>query len=209
MVDFIPTQSEVKPLASERQAFLELLQAANRLVEPAKITRNLLVLARHLSGCEAVAIRLRTGPGFPYADSLGFPESFMLPEDDLCIRDAEGRLVRDDHHEPIPACLCGRILLGQVDRTHPSFTNRGSFILSPDHELRVSKVETRLPGHTLNPHHIAGYATVGIFPIHMNQQPCGLLQCNDRRPGRLHAESIDLMENLAARAGDLFELTMP
>jgi hypothetical protein len=36
----------------------------------------------------------------------------------------------------------------------------------------------------------------------------GLIQCNDSRPGRLTAESIDLMEHLAASAAHLFQLTM-
>jgi GAF domain-containing protein len=205
----ISTPSEIKPLASERLAFLELLQAANRLIDPAKIRRNILILARHFSGCEAVAIRLKTGPGYPFADTLGFPEAFLDPEDDLCVRDAAGHLMRDHRHEPIPACLCGRLLRGQVDLAQPQFTERGSFILSPNRELHLSQLETQLLGHTLNPHHVAGYASVGIFPIRMHQQPCGLLQCNDRRPGRLQGEIIELMENLAARAGDLFELTMP
>lgn len=209
MVDFISTRTEVMPLASEREAFLELIQAANRLVEPARISRNLLILAQHFSGCEAVAIRLKMGPGFPFADSLGFPPSFVLPDDDLCIRDADGHLMRDNHHEPIPACLCGRMLLGQVDYHHPYFTERGSFVLSSRHAIPASRRETSLPGHTLNAHHLSGYETVGIFPILMNQQPCGLFQCNDRRPGRFKEDSINLMENLAARAGDLFELTMP
>lgn len=209
MVDFISTRTDVAPMVSEREAFLELIQAANRMIAPAKITRNLLVLAYHLSGCEAVALRLKTGPGFPYADSLGFPSAFTLPEDDLCIRDDGGHLVRDEHHDPLPACLCGRILLGQVDSTQPGLTERGSYILPPGPPRRDPGLGTPLPGHTLNPHHLAGFGTVGLFPIRMNQQPCGLLQCNDRRPGRLPADVIDLMENLAARAGDLFELTMP
>ena len=36
----------------------------------------------------------------------------------------------------------------------------------------------------------------------------GLIQCNDSQPGRLTAEAVDLMENLAATSAHLFQLAM-
>jgi len=209
MIHLDSTLLEAKSLVSERRAFLELIQAANRLMAPEEVTRNLLVLAWHLSGCEAVAIRLKQGPGFPFAGSLGFPNHFVAPDDDLLVRDTEGRLLRGGHHELIPACLCGHLLLGQVDLALPWFTTRGSFVLPRPEGNFKNPLGLHLPGHTLNPHHLAGYQTMGIFPIWIEEQPFGLIQCNDRRPGRLQGDTTDLMEGLAARAGDLFELTMP
>ncbi|MDP1832838.1 MAG: GAF domain-containing protein [Geothrix sp.] len=192
----------------ERRAFLDLLRMANTLADPEGIARQLVVLARHLSGCEAVAIRLKAGPGFPYAASLGFPARFLVLEDDLCAKDGDGHLLRDEHRKPILACLCGQVLSGRVDRAQPWFTDRGSFITASTSALLASPSGIQLLGSTRNPCHVEGYETVGLFPIRRDDVTYGLIQCNDRRPGRLTPEAIDLMENLAVSASHLFQLAM-
>jgi GAF domain len=195
-------------LNQERRAFIDLLRMANTLANPKDIARQLVVLARHLSGCEAVAIRLKNGPGYPYAANLGFAERFVALEDDLCALDEDGRLVRDEHRQPILACLCGRVLTGQVDRTQAFFTDRGSFVTASTSTLLSSHPEPECLGRTRNRCQAAGYETVGLFPIRREGVTYGLIQCNDRRPGLLTAEVIDLMENLATSAAHLFQLAM-
>ena len=200
--------SSTSRLDLERRAFLDLLRIANTMANPKDIARQLVVVAWHLSGCEAVAIRLKNGPGYPYAASLGFPEQFISLEDDLCAKDEEGRLLRGEHRQPILACLCGRVLTGQVNRLQPFFTDRGSFITPSTSQLLASHPEPGCLGHTRNRCHGAGYETVGLFPIRRDDVTYGLIQCNDHRPGRLTAESVDLMENLAVSAAHLFQLAM-
>ena len=192
----------------ERRAFLDLLRMANALTNPKDIARQLVVLAQHLSGCEAVAVRLKSGPGYPYAANLGFPERFVALEDDLCALDEDGRLVRDEHRHPILACLCGRVLSGQVDPIQTFFTGRGSFVTASTSTLLSLHPEPECLGRTRNRCQAAGYETVGLFPIRRDDVTYGLIQCNDPRPGLLTAEVIDLMENLAASAAHLFELAM-
>jgi GAF domain len=200
--------SSTSRLNLERRAFLDLIRMANTMANPKDIARQLVVVAQHLSGCEAVAIRLKNGPGYPYAASLGFPEPFLFLEDDLCARDEAGHLLRRDQRQPILACLCGRVLSGQVDRVQPFFTDRGSFITASTSGLLASNPEPGCLGHTRNRCHAHGYETVGLFPIRRDDVTYGLIQCNDPRPGRLTAESIDLMENLAVSAAHLFQLAM-
>ncbi len=202
---FVPPKT--KRLDFERRAFLDLLRMSNTLAKPEEIARQVLVLASHLSGCKAVAIRLKAGPGFRYAGSLGFPEQFVSQEDDLCEVDEKGHLVRDEHRQPVLACLCGQVLKGQVDRGQPFFTDRGSFITPSTSDLLASP-EAQCLGHLRNRCHSAGYETVGLFPIRRDDVTYGLLQCNDPRPGRLRAETVDLMENLAATAAHLFQQAM-
>lgn len=192
----------------ERRAFLDLLQMTNTLARPEEIARQLVVVARHLSGCEAVAIRLKEGPGFPYAASLGFPKRFMALEDELCATDEDGHLLRDDHRKPILACLCGRVLSGQSDRGSSCFTDRGSFITPSTSALLASPTESAHLGRTRNRCHLAGYETVGLFPIRRDDVTYGLIQCNDARPNRLTAQTVDLMEHLANTAAHLFQLAM-
>ena len=192
----------------ERRAFLDLLRMANTLSEPKEIAQQLVVLARHLSGCEAVAIRLKSGPGYTYAANLGFPERFVSLEDNLCLTDANGHLRRDEHRQPLLACLCGRVLTGQIDRHQPYFTGRGSFITASTTHLVDSHLASQCLGPTRNHCQAAGYETVGLFPIRRDGVTYGLIQCNDPKPGKLTAEMIDLMENLAASAAHLFQLSM-
>jgi hypothetical protein len=192
----------------ERRAFLDLLRMANTMANPKDIARQLVVIARHLSGCEAVAVRLKNGPGFPYAANLGFPERFVALEDDLCAKDEDGRLLRDERRQPILACLCGKVLTGGVDRIQPFFTDRGSFVTASTSALLSLHPEPECLGRTRNRCHSVGYETVGLFPIRRDDVTYGLIQCNDREPGKLTAESIDLMENLAASAAHLFQLAM-
>lgn len=209
MIPRLLSPPRVRCRTVERRAFLELIQMANRLVDPIAIAHQLAVVAHYLSRCQAVAIRLKHGPGYPYAVSLGFPKRYLSPRDDLCARDEEGRLLRDGHRRPVAACLCGQLLFGHVDSADPLIARRRSYILSTREERLVSPCDLNLPGHTLNPHHLAGYETVGLFPIAMNQQCYGLIQCNDRRAGRLTGEAIALMEGLSASAANLLEIAMP
>jgi GAF domain-containing protein len=199
--------AHTQDLDLERRAFLDLLRMANSMVNPEEITHQLVVLAQHLSGCESVAIRLKTGPGYPYAASLGFPGRFLSQENDLCATDEDGHLLRDGHRKPLLACLCGRVLTGEVGQGQPFFTDRGSFITSCTSDLVISP-EALLLGRTRNRCHLAGYETVGLFPIRRDDVTYGLIQCNDPQPGRLTAETIDLMENLASSAAHLFQLAM-
>lgn len=208
MAEFPHVPARAKRLDLERRAFLDLIRMANTMAKPEEIARQLVVLAQHLSGCEAVAIRLKKGPGYPYAASLGFPGRFLSQEDELCAMDEEGRMLRDDQRQPILACLCGRVLSGQVDRVQSFFTDRGSFITSSTGHLMSSPKVTQVLGPTRNHCHLAGYETVGLFPIRRDEVTYGLIQCNDPKPGRLTAKAIDLMENLASSAAHLFQLAM-
>ncbi|MFZ1376689.1 MAG: GAF domain-containing protein [Geothrix sp.] len=199
--------SNAKRLDLERRAFLDLLQMANTLAEPKELARQLVVLAQHLSGCEAVAVRLKSGPGYPYAAHLGFKAGFISLESDLCAADEAGHLQRDSQRKPLLACLCGKVLSCQLERTQRFSTDRGSFITASTTELLASP-EAGCLGSTRNRCCDDGYETVGLFPIRRDDVTYGLIQCNDPRPGRLTTQSIDLMEHLAASAAHLFQLTM-
>lgn len=208
MPGLLLSPSNPKCLNLERRAFLDLLRMANTLTEPVEIARQLVVVVRYISRCEAVAIRLKAGPGYPYAAVLGFPENLIRQKDHLCATDESGHLLRDDQWQPIPACLCGWVLLGRVDRTQTCFSDRGSFITASTGELLASPAGALIPERIRNRCHFAGYETVGLFPIRRDNVTYGLIQCNDRQPGRLGVEAIDLLENLAVSAAHLLQLAM-
>lgn len=200
--------ANARRLDLERRAFLDLMRMANTMAGPRELARQLVVVAQHLSGCEAVAIRLRDGPDFPYAASLGFPEPFLIAETELCAVDEDGHLLRDARRRPLLECLCGRVLRGQGDQGGALLTDRGSFITSSTTELLSSPAQVETLGRTRNRCHLEGYETVALFPIRRDGVTYGLIQCNDRRKGRLTAEAVDLMENFATTVAHLLQQAM-
>jgi len=204
MVSGLSVPSAPERLDLERRAFLDLLRMANTLAAPEEIARQLVVLTHHLSGCEAVAIRLKAGPGYPYAASLGFSKAFLAMENELCASDESGHLLRDGQRQPILDCFCGQVLSGLLERGLPWATDQGSFSTPSTSQLAAASPCARARNHCCQ----AGYETVGLFPIRRDGVTYGLIQCNDRRPGRLSPEAIDLLEDFAGAAAHLFQLTM-
>jgi hypothetical protein len=208
MVGPLDASPAAERLDRERRAFLDLLRMANTLVSPETIARQVAVLAQHLSGCEAVGVRLKSGPGFPYAASLGFPEAFLAAESNLCLSDERGCLRRGADRQPLLACLCGQVLSGHLNRDLPGTTPRGSFITLSTRAWLAQRSPEELPDHLRGRCPADGYETVGLFPIRRDEVTYGLIQCNDTRPGRLPADTVDLLENLAASAAHLLQLAM-
>jgi GAF domain-containing protein len=192
----------------ERRAFLNLLQMTNAVTTPKEIAWQLTILAQQMSGCEAVAVRLKDGPDFPYAASLGFPERFLAQENSLCAMDEDGHLVRGENRKPILACVCGRVLTGQVDVSLPCYTPCGSFVTPSTSNLMTSQPELEHLGHLRGRCHTAGYETVALFPIRRDGVTYGLIHCNDSRAGHLDEETTELMESLATTAAHLFQQAM-
>ena len=48
-----------------------------------------------LSGCQSVGIRLHNNGDYPYYVNEGFPKFFIVKEDSLCVRDADGNIILD------------------------------------------------------------------------------------------------------------------
>jgi GAF domain-containing protein len=195
-------------LLEERRAALGLLRATYLGVQPQELAVKLALLARSYSGCEAVAIRLRKGPDFPYAASLGFDPGFLVMENSLCAHEQQGQILRDEHWHPILECMCGTVLSGQIDASRPYFTPAGSFYTQSTTQLLQGAVEQDQPGRTRNRCHTAGYESVGLFPIRLGDNVFGLIQCNDRQQGRFTPGRISLLEELAATSAHLFQLSM-
>ena len=109
-------------LLGERRAALALLRSAYVGVPAQEVAEKLAVLAHAYSGCEAVAVRLRSGPDYPYAASLGFDPEFIRLENRLCAQDEQGQTRRDSHWNPLLECICGAVLSCRQDPALPYFT---------------------------------------------------------------------------------------
>lgn len=182
----------------EREGTVQLLRLLN---EPQSHTHDLVrLLTRFLqewARCEAVGIRLRKDEDFPYFETRGFPASFVEQENQLCARDLQGQLLRDDVGDPVLECMCGNILCRRFDPRLPFFTANGSFWTNSTTQLLASTSETERQARTRNRCHGEGYESVALIPLKVGDEVLGLIQLNDHAPGRFTRDLIDFLEQAA------------
>jgi len=172
-----------------------------RLVNESTGTRDLLRAAtlffHEQSGCAAVGVRLRDGDDYPYFEARGFPPEFLLAENRLCAYDHAGTVLRDSVGDPVLDCMCGNVIWGRVDPAQPFFTAHGSFWTNSTTRLLATTTDADRQARTRNRCNGEGYESVALLPLRVGPQRLGLLQLNDRRPGRFSPETIALWERLA------------
>lgn len=170
----------------------EELQDSIRLVLTALKTR---------IGLDAVGIRLQNGDDFPYFSQQGFSTDFLLTENTLVERAADGGAFRDKEGNLRLECTCGLVISGKTDPANPLFTRGGSFWTNDS--LPLLDIP---PGddRRLHPHNFCihqGYASIALVPIYNKERIVGLIQFNDRRKGRFSLEAIELLEGIASHIG--------
>jgi PAS domain S-box-containing protein len=183
-------------VAGAREATIELLRICNMAGSLVDLMRHLMRYFQDLTGCEAVGVRLREGDDFPYFETRGFPEEFVVAENSLCAIDPAGEVVRDSAGHPLFDCMCGNILCGRFDPSKPFFTARGSFWSSCTTELLASTTDADRQAKTRNRCNGEGYESVALVPLRSQGVSFGLFQFNDKRKGRFTAERIALLEDL-------------
>ncbi len=164
--------------------------------------QRILATLKTQTGFEAVGIRLQQGDDFPYFVQEGFPERFLRTENSLLERTAEGGICRDAKGNACLECTCGLVLGGRTDPANPLFTKGGSCWTNDALSLLHISASEDPRHHPRNQciHH--GYATVALIPIRSGEGISGLIQLNDRRPGRLTLEALEILEGVAALIGE-------
>lgn len=188
-----------------RLATIRLLRICNQAVESKELAKQLTVLFKELSGCEAVGIRLRDGPDYPYYETRGLTNDFVKAENNLCAFHPDGEPICDASGNPALACMCGNVLQERTDPSKPFFTPRGSFWTNSTSALLDSTCEADRQSRTRNRCHGEGYESVALIPLRSRQGTLGLLQLNDRQKGRFDAETINQFETLAGYVTVAFE----
>jgi len=173
----------------------------NRTNDLNLLVRDLLRLIRDTLEFDAVGLRLRAGEDFPYFHQIGFPDEFASAENTLCSRDLAAAIVRDAAGLPLYACTCGAVLSGAADGRLPGLMENGSFWTND-----ASALSTLAPD--VDPRHFprnrciqAGYRSLALIPLRSDGAVGGLLQLNDRRPGRISPDLIPLLEGLTESIG--------
>ena len=188
--------TERKCAEEEREATIEVLH----LINESKGTEELIHAAtayflKH-SGCEAVGVRLKERDDYPYYETRGFPEDFVLAENQLSTCDETGHPLIDSAGNPVLECMCGNVISGRVDSSRPFFTTKGSFWSNCTTDFLASTSEADRQARTRNRCNGEGYESVALIPLQVGTERLGLLQLNDRSKGRFKLETIELWERL-------------
>jgi len=187
----------------QREFFLQLLEILNRGGDQRQLIRDIVMLIKEFSGFEAVGIRINAGEDFPYYETNGFSENFLISESSLCTRDLNGQLLRDDIGNPLLECMCGNIICGRFDPQKPFFTHGGSFWTNSTTELLASTFEADRQARTRNRCNGEGYESVALIPLKSEGTTVGLLQLNDKRRNRFTRQQIEYYEGIGQSIGIL------
>jgi two-component system, cell cycle sensor histidine kinase and response regulator CckA len=190
--------TERKRNEADREAMVALLRLLNSPNDTRELIRAVTGLVQEWSGSEAVGVRLQDGDDFPYYETRGFPPEFVEAENYLCARDLNAELVLDSQCNPVLQCICGNILNGRFESLRPFLTPGGSFWTNSITKVLAEITETDTHGRTFNRCHGDGFESVALVPLRSSGRVLGLLQLNDRRPGRFDPELIVQMERAAA-----------
>lgn len=189
---------ELKPDgATENAASARLLHLLANGKTSHDTIKDVLTFFQQLSGCEAVGVRIKDEDDFPYFQTVGFPPEFVEAENYLCARDTDGEVTKDSAGNPMLECMCGNILCGRFDAGKPFFTSKGSFWTNSTSALLNITPKADLLSGMRNRCAREGYESLALIPLHNNADIIGLIQLNDRCPGRFSGASIGLMEVLA------------
>lgn len=127
----------------EREKNAKLICAElNNFVDLKSVLQTIITFVKKLTGCQAVGIRLHDDGEYPYYVYDGFPDSFILQENSLCVRDSCGNRVHSpDGNGYLVECMCGNIICGRYDPAQPFFTEKGSFWSNCTSDLLASTDE--------------------------------------------------------------------
>lgn len=187
--------TERKQAELEKEDALELLRLCNESNSIKDLMHRLVLYFHKTTGCSAVGVRLRDGEDFPYYETHGFPDDFVLAENSLCSFDQKGELARNSIGHPALACMCGNIICGRFDPEKSFFSPRGSFWSSCTTELLASTTNADRKAKTRNRCNGEGYESVALVPLRAHGETFGLFQFNDKLKGRFTAEKIARLED--------------
>ena len=185
-----------------REMSNEILQILSKQGTLHDLLQRVLTILKTRTGFDAVGIRLRNKDDFPYFAQNGFSNEFLLMENTLVERGADGGVCRDKDGNISLECTCGLVISGKTDPANQLFTKGGSFWTNDSFPILdlTSDQDPRL--HPRNTCIHQNYASVALVPIRTKDQIIGLMQFNDRRKNCFSLDAIEQFEDIAANIGE-------
>jgi hypothetical protein len=195
------SESELKRAEQTQRLAAQILDILNNPSYLEDSISPILAVIKKETGFDAVGIRLRSEDDFPYFVQNGLSHDFLLTENTLIARDADGTLCRDENGKISLECTCGLVLSGKTDPANPLFTQGGS-AWTNDTLLLLKLISEQDPRfHPRNNCIHQGYRSIALIPIRAQGQIVGLLQLNDRKKNCFTLETIHFFEGIGASIG--------
>ena len=179
----------------------EVLQILNEPGDLQDYLKRIVAIIKTRTEFDAIGIRLQDGDDFPYVYQAGFSGDFLLKENSLLERAADGGACRDKDGCLKLECLCGLVICGKTDPASPFFTAGGSFWTNDSFPLLdiPPSEDPRLKPRNECIHE--GYASIALTPIRDKNRIIGLIQLNDRQKGRFSINRVKMLEGIASHIG--------
>lgn len=190
--------TESKEEEEEKEIILQLLALLNMPNKLTELIPNIINLLRRAFGFEAVGIRIKKDDDYPYYETYGFNDKFVMLETHLCARDEKNVILRNDSGIPIYECMCGNVIMGRFDSKLPFFTEFGSFWSNNTSRLLATTTDSDRQTRTRNRCNGEGYESVALIPMRYGNKGIGLIQFNDRRENMFTLRKIALFERIAS-----------
>jgi signal transduction histidine kinase len=192
-------QQEIKgnePCRVERgRVTIEVLSRIGQGMPTPELLKDVVNLLADRTGFEAVGLRLKEGDDYPYFQTRGMSEEFILLENSLCPQRNERRAEPGDNGDITLECACGSVIQGRIDRSQSFFSEYGSFWSSSNARLLVEypNLKDSIRGNCVR----SGYESSALIPLRIGNETFGLLQFEDKRPGMLSHELLSSLESIA------------
>ena len=164
------------------------------------IKERMLSICKFINGitdCIAIGIRIQKDGDYPYYAYEGFPKSFIIKENSLCVLDENGNRIRNGGGRFLLDCMCGAVINGNIDKKNPLFTHYGSFWTNSTTDILNGN--GKIDFHTRNHCNLCGYESVALVPIKYQEGNIGLIQLNDKRRNKFTDDIIIEIENLSKK----------
>ena len=178
-----------------------VLERLTQMKDTKDTVHDILKIIRQSTGLDAVGLRLCKDDDFPYLAQEGFSTNFLLTENFLAVRDADGCLCRNENGKTSLECTCGLVISGHTEATVPFLTPAGSFWTNDSTSLLDISTERDSRLHPRNLCIHEGFHSVALIPLRKDKDIVGLLQLNDRRKDQFSPEMIQFFEDLCSSIG--------
>ena len=201
MTSFGEDITERAQSALRQELTAKILSWLNSPEEQTGIIHKILLAVKDFSGVEAVGVRLQDGDDFPYYETRGFSEEFIVRENALCVYDENGELLRDSAGHALLDCICGTVISGKTDSSKPFFTSGGSFWVS-NPTLFLQNLPPQDLHFCTRCHCVqSGYKSIALVPLRAGESIIGLLQLNDSRQHVFTPQTIKFFEEIGSSIG--------
>jgi len=189
--------TKIRRAEEYREMGREALQILNEPGNLQESIQRVLFALKTRTGFEAAGIRLQDGDDFPYFSQQGFSDDFLLTENTLVERDADGGVCRDKDGNVSLECTCGLVISGKTDPKNPFFTHGGSCWTNDTADTPFMDTRHHPRDRCLHD----GFQSVALVPIRNKNRIVGLIQLNDRRKGLFTLDAVVAMEGIASYIG--------